>query len=77
MRKINLYLRVSTEEAAKAQEGSLVSQQQRLEEYVRARNLLHPNWGKIVGVFVEEGKSAKNTNRPKYQEMLCPTEGTA
>jgi site-specific DNA recombinase len=74
MRKISLYLRVSTEEAAKAQEGSLISQQQRLEEYVKTRNQLYPNWGKIVGVYVEEGRSAKDTNRPKYQEMLRDVE---
>ncbi|MBI4924753.1 MAG: recombinase family protein [Bdellovibrio sp.] len=70
MRTVGLYIRVSTEEQAKIHEGSLVSQRHRLEEYVKARNLIDKNWGTIVATFVDEAKSGKNTNRPQYQEML-------
>lgn len=36
MNKIGIYIRVSSEEQARIQEGSLVSQRQRLEEFVKA-----------------------------------------
>ncbi len=70
MRKIGAYIRVSTEDQAKIQEGSLVSQRQRVEEYVKARNLIDPGWGEIKGVYIDEAKSGKNTNRPQYQALL-------
>ena len=37
MNRVGIYLRVSTEEQAKIVEGSLVSQRQRLEEYIARR----------------------------------------
>lgn len=74
MRKVCLYIRVSSEEQARVHEGSLISQRHRLEEYVRARNLIDSNWGKITAVFVDEARSGKNTNRPQYQEMLKAVE---
>lgn len=70
MRKVGLYIRVSTEEQAKLREGSLVSQRQRLEEYVRARNMMASDWGNVVASFVDEARSGKDTNRPQYQAML-------
>lgn len=69
MKRIALYIRVSTEEQAKIQEGSLKSQEQRLREYVDRRNE-GESWGQIVAVFVEEGRSGKDTNRPELQKML-------
>jgi site-specific DNA recombinase len=74
MRKIGTYIRVSTEEQAKIQEGSLVSQRHRVEEYVKARNLISPGWGEIRGVYIDEAKSGKNTNRPQYQALLRDVE---
>jgi site-specific DNA recombinase len=74
MRKIGSYIRVSTEEQAKIHEGSLVSQRHRVEEYVKARNLIHPGWGEIKGVYIDEAKSGKNTNRPQYQALLRDVE---
>jgi site-specific DNA recombinase len=38
MKQIALYIRVSTEEQARVQDGSLVSQRKRLEEYVTGQN---------------------------------------
>lgn len=74
MRKLGFYIRVSTEEQAKIHEGSLVSQRHRLEQYVDARNLLTPGWGKIAGVYIDEARSGKNTNRPQYQLMIQAVE---
>jgi len=59
-----------TEEQAKIIEGSLVSQRLRLEEYVENQNLYEKSWGSIVGVYIDEGKSAKDMNRPEFQRML-------
>src|SRR3989338_395680 len=69
MKRIALYIRVSTEEQAQIKEGSLKSQEQRLREYVNRRSESTP-WGKIVAVFIEEGKRGKDTNRPELQKML-------
>jgi DNA invertase Pin-like site-specific DNA recombinase len=38
IKRIGIYIRVSTEEQAKIVEGSLVSQRKRLEEYVEGQN---------------------------------------
>lgn len=70
MRKIGLYLRVSTEEQARVQEGSLISQRYRLEEYVKSRNVVNEGWGRIIGIYIDEARSGKDTNRPQYQELL-------
>ncbi|MBI2645629.1 MAG: recombinase family protein [Deltaproteobacteria bacterium] len=69
MKKIALYIRVSTEEQAENPEGSLKSQEQRLREHVSRRNESE-SWGEIKGVFIERGKSGKDTNRPELQKML-------
>ena len=70
MKKIALYIRVSTEEQARVQDGSLVSQRKRLEEYVEGQNRKDPNWGHIVAIYVDEGRSAKDLNRPEFQRLL-------
>lgn len=70
MRKVGLYLRVSTEEQAKIHEGSLISQRQRLEDYIKGRNMIEASWGKVAGVFVDEARSGKDTNRPEFKRML-------
>lgn len=71
IKRIGIYIRVSTEEQAKIVEGSLVSQRKRLEEYVDGQNRREKNWGTIVAVYVDEGKSAKDMNRPAFQRMLA------
>ena len=70
MRKLLLYIRASREDLKMNPEGTLTSQRQRLEEYVRSRNVVTPGWGKIVGAYMDEARSAKDTNRPQFQEML-------
>lgn len=71
MKRIALYIRVSTEEQARVQDGSLVSQRKRLEEYVEGQNRRDTEWGKIVDVYVDEGRSAKDMNRPQFQRLLA------
>src|SRR6185437_13145544 len=71
MKYIALYIRVSTEEQARVQDGSLVSQRKRLEEYVDGQNRRDPDWGKIIDVYVDEGRSAKDMNRPEFQRLLA------
>lgn len=70
MRKLLLYVRASREDLKMSPEGTLTSQRQRLEEYVKSRNVLTPGWGKIVAIYMDEARSAKDTNRPQFQEML-------
>ena len=68
--KLGLYIRVSTEEQAMRTEGSLESQKHRLLGYVDIKNLQSPDWAKVVEHYVDEGFSAKDTNRPGLQRML-------
>lgn len=68
--KVALYIRVSSEEQARIQDGSLVSQRKRLEEYVEGQNHRDEHWGRIFDVYVDEGKSAKDMNRPEFQRLL-------
>jgi site-specific DNA recombinase len=70
MKRIGLYIRVSTEEQARIQDGSLVSQRRRLEEYVEGLNRRDSGWGRIVDVYCDEGRSAKDMNRPEFQRLL-------
>lgn len=69
MKRIGIYLRVSTEEQARIQDGSLVSQRQRLIEYVDGQNRRDANWGIIVDFYCDD-KSAKDMNRPEFQRLL-------
>lgn len=72
VRKVGIYLRVSTERQAREAEGSLKSQKQRLELEVQRRNDHSPQkWGEITKVYVEEGRSGKDTNRPEFQKMVA------
>ncbi|MDT3417000.1 site-specific DNA recombinase [Brevibacillus aydinogluensis] len=63
-RYIALYCRVSTDEQAR--EGvSLEEQQERLQAYCRAMG-----WSDEVVLFVDNGFSAKSTERPQLQKLL-------
>ena len=64
MKRVAIYIRVSTEEQARIQEGSLVSQKSRLEEYVEGQNRRESGWGQVIGIYTDEGRSAKDLNRP-------------
>ena len=67
---IGLYLRVSTDEQALRQEGSLDSQKHRLQAYVDIKNVQDASWGKVVDIYTDDGISAKDTNRPAFQRMM-------
>jgi site-specific DNA recombinase len=61
--KVAIYIRVSTEEQAK--EGySISAQKQKLKAYCIAQG-----W-EVSGVYVDEGISAKDMNRPRLQQMI-------
>ena len=70
MKRVGIYLRVSTEEQARIQDGSLVSQKNRIIEYVENQNKMNPNWGSITEFYCDEGKSAKDMNRPEFRRLL-------
>ena len=65
-RRYALYIRVSTEEQARSKEGSIVSQGQRIQEYIRWKGYED---NAIQIMYKEEGKSGKDTNRPEYQRL--------
>jgi site-specific DNA recombinase len=69
--KIAFYIRCSTEEQGlhANPEGTIKNQEQRLRYDVEGKNR-NFDFGKVVGVFVEDGLSAKDTKRPALQRML-------
>ncbi len=69
--RIAFYIRCSTEEQGlhANPEGTIKNQEQRLRYEVEAKNRVS-NFGEVVGVFVEDGLSAKDTKRPALQKML-------
>lgn len=69
MKRVGIYLRVSTEEQARIQDGSLVSQNQRLIEYIDGQNQRDKNWGIIVDIYCDD-KSGKDMNMPEFQRLL-------
>lgn len=72
MKRVGIYIRVSTEEQARIQDGSLVSQKNRLLEYIEFQNKREANWGTLVDIYCDEGKSAKNMKgRPEFLRMLA------
>ena len=64
MKLCGLYIRVSTEKQAKVEEGSLKNQDHHLTQHVEMKKQLGKEDWSIVERYVDEGISAKNTNRP-------------
>jgi DNA invertase Pin-like site-specific DNA recombinase len=69
-KRVGIYLRVSTEEQARLQDGSLISQKQRLIEYVDAQNRREADWGTVIDFYCDEGKSGKDMRRTQFQRLL-------
>lgn len=67
---IGAYVRVSTDEQANVIEGSLDNQQHRIKSFVDIKNMQESLWGKITEVYIDDGYSAKDTNRPAYERMM-------
>jgi len=65
-----LYVRVSTEEQALVEEGSLKNQEQRLQDFIKWKNGGAADEAWIVVDTYQDVKSAKDTNRPSYQRMI-------
>jgi len=71
MRKIGIYSRVSTEEQAQVEEGSIKNQIESLQKYVKAENMKHDEtWGELIEVYKDEGFSAKDLKRPAIGRLL-------
>ncbi|MDO9183576.1 MAG: recombinase family protein, partial [Bacteriovorax sp.] len=68
--RIGIYVRVSTDEQAQVVDGSIDSQQHRLKFFIEFKNEQEKNWGKVVDTYIDDGYSAKDTNRPAYQRMM-------
>ncbi|GIO63532.1 recombinase family protein [Paenibacillus cineris] len=65
--KVAIYIRVSTEDQAR--DGySIRGQKKDLTEYCKANEL------EIANVYIDDGYSAKDTNRPKLKELLSAAE---
>lgn len=68
--KIGIYVRVSTEEQAQVADGSIESQQHRINAFIDIKRHQEKGWGKVVETYVDDGYSAGSTNRPAYQRMI-------
>lgn len=69
--QVGVYLRVSTEDQSKIVNGSIECQFQRIKSYIDLKNIHEINWGKLTETYLDEGYSAKDTNRPAYRKMLA------
>ena len=68
-RKCGLYIRVSTLRQASVEDGSLKAQEAKLKAYINYENSNKGNW-EIYDIYREEGRSAKNLNRPQFQRLM-------
>lgn len=69
--KIAFYIRCSTEEQGlhANPEGTIKNQEARLRYEVEAKNRSH-DFGEVVGIFIEDGISVKDTKRPELRRLL-------
>jgi site-specific DNA recombinase len=70
LHKIGIYVRVSTEEQAQVADGSIDSQQHRIRGFIDMKLSQDRTWGKVIDTYIDDGFSAKSTNRPAYQRMI-------
>ena len=72
MRKIGAIVRVSTDEQALREEGSIKNQLIACRRYVDEQNALHGGrWGVIVDEYVDDGFSGKSLDRPAMKRALA------
>lgn len=67
---IGCYSRVSTDEQANVIEGSLDNQRHRMQSFIEIKNMQESQWGELAEHFIDDGYSAKDTNRPAYTRMM-------
>lgn len=70
IKKCGLYIRVSTFEQAQVEEGSLKNQELALKAFIEVKNRSGGDKWIIVDTYIDDGWSAKDTNRPQYQRMI-------
>lgn len=71
MRRVAIYARVSTDEQAKVEEGSIKNQAESLTRYINGENLKFDGaWGSLHDTYIDDGYSAKNLNRPAVKRLL-------
>lgn len=70
MYKCGLYSRVPTQKQADVKEGSLVPQRDRLEQFVKYKEMSTEEKWKIYKVYEDGGLSGKDIDRPALQEMI-------
>ena len=73
-RNCALYTRVSTLRQADTVDGSLDTQEARLNDYVNFENRKGKEVWEVARVYREEGRSAKNLQRPAFQRMMADIE---
>ena len=71
MKKCGIYARVSTTDQAVVKDGSLDTQLELLEDFVKLKGRTGTEPWKVVARYREEGQTGANTNRPQYQQMLA------
>ena len=68
--RFGAYCRVSTDEQANVVAGPLDNQQHRMRSFIEIRNMQEPGFGQLIEFYIDDGYSAKDTNRPAYQRMM-------
>lgn len=71
MKKVGILARVSTEEQAGREEGSIKNQRFGCRSYVEAENnRCNGLWGKIVDEYIDDGYSGKDLMRPGIRRLI-------
>jgi site-specific DNA recombinase len=71
MRKIGILARVSTEEAAQKEEGSIKNQVLGCRSHIDTENDRNNcQWGKVVDEYIDDGYSGKDLNRPGIRRLI-------
>lgn len=72
MRRIAIIARVSTEEQAATEEGSIKNQLLGCRTYVDGLNDKHNgSWGAVCDEYIDDGYSGKNLNRPGVRRLIA------
>ncbi|MEZ4871329.1 MAG: recombinase family protein [Bdellovibrionales bacterium] len=71
MKKVGILARVSTDEQAGREEGSIKNQRLGCRSYVEAENNRGNGlWGKIVDEYIDDGYSGKDLMRPGIRRLI-------
>ena len=71
MKRVGILSRVSTEEAAQREEGSIKNQILGCRSYVDTENDRYKGvWGRVVDEYIDDGYSGKNLKRPGIRRLI-------